>query len=237
VDIDAVQSLAGKHGLKVVYDAAQAHLATYKGKGIGAFGDAVTYSFYATKNLATGEGGMVTCNDDGLARKIKLLRSHGETDKYLHESVGYNYRMNDITAAIGCSRLDRLEAQTGARRDVASRYDAMVSSIEGLTPPATTPGAEAVYHLYVARMDTDRFTCTRDEFCAALKAEGVPTAVHYPRPLHRQPALASFASGPLPVAEMLSDQVFALPIHHDLTTEQVRMVGEALSKVADAYRA
>ncbi len=237
VDIDAVQALAGKHGLKVVYDAAQAHLATYKGRGIGAFGDAVTYSFYATKNLATGEGGMVSCNDDALARRIKLLRSHGETDKYLHESVGYNYRMNDITAAIGCSRLDRLEAQTGARRDVASRYDAIVSSIDGLTPPATTPGAEGVYHLYVARMDTDRFTCTRDEFCAALKAEGVPTAVHYPRPLHRQPALASFGAGPLPVAEALADQVFALPIHHDLTTEQVRLVGEALVKVAEAFRA
>src|SRR4029077_3344493 len=97
----------------VIYDAAQAHLATYKGKGIGAFGDATTYSFYATKNLATGEGGMVTCNDDALARKIKLLRSHGETDKYLHESVGYNYRMNDITGAIGCSRLDRLGGEKG----------------------------------------------------------------------------------------------------------------------------
>jgi perosamine synthetase len=115
VDIDAVQNLAQAHGLKVIYDAAQAHLATYRGRGLGEFGDAVTYSFYATKNLATGEGGMVTCNDDALARKIRLLRSHGESDKYLHESVGYNYRMNDITAAIGCSRLDRLAAQTQHR--------------------------------------------------------------------------------------------------------------------------
>lgn len=237
VDIDAFQTLAGKHGLKVVYDAAQAHLATYRGKGIGAFGDAVTYSFYATKNLATGEGGMVTCNDDALARKIKLLRSHGETDKYLHESVGYNYRMNDITAAIGGSRLERLEAQTRSRREAAAKYDSMISAIDGLTPPATTPGAEPVYHLYVVKMDTERFTCTRDEFCAALKAEGVPTAVHYPRPLHRQPALAPYANEPLPVAEALCSQVFALPIHHDLTGEQVRLVGEALSKVAEAYRA
>lgn len=237
VDIDGVQRVAGKHSLRVVYDAAQAHLATYKGRGLGAYGDAVTYSFYATKNLATGEGGLLTCNDDALARSIRLLRSHGETDKYLHEVVGYNYRMNDITAAIGCSRLDRLEAQTRARRAVAAAYDSALSSIEGLAPPATTPGAEPVFHLYVARVDPERFTCTRDEFCAALKAEGVPTAVHYPRPLHRQPALASCADGPLPVAERLSEQVFALPIHHDLTQEQVRLVGEALNKVADAYRA
>ncbi len=237
VDIDSLQKLAGAHGLKVVYDAAQSHLATYRGQGLGAFGDAVTYSFYATKNLATGEGGMITCNDDALARRIKLLRSHGETDKYLHECVGYNYRMNDITAAIGCSRLDRLEAQTIARRAVAARYDEIIAEIDGLSHPVTTPGAEPVYHLYVARLDPERFTCTRDEFCAALKAEGVPTAVHYPRPLHRQPALASYANGPLPVAESLSERVFALPIHHDLSDEQVAQVGEALAKVADAYRA
>ena len=153
VDINAAQKLAAKHGLKVIYDAAQAHLATYRGKGLGAFGDAVTYSFYATKNLATGEGGLISCNDDALARKIKLLRSHGETDKYLHESVGYNYRMNDITGAIGCSRLARLAEQTRQRQKNAARYDAILRAIDALTPPATTDGAEAVYHLYVAQMD------------------------------------------------------------------------------------
>lgn len=241
VDIGAVQALAAKHGLKVIYDAAQAHLATYGGKGIGAYGDAVTYSFYATKNLATGEGGMVTCNDASLARRIQLLRSHGETEKYIHECVGYNYRMNDITGAIGCSRLDRLEAQTAQRRANAARYDEILRSIDGLLPPATTPGAEPVYHLYVARLDPEKFTCTRDEFCAALKAEGVPTAVHYPRPLTRQPAFAAY-SGPEveqqnPVAERLSQCVLALPMHHDLTDEHFRIIGEALHKVAAAYRA
>ena len=238
VDIAAVQKLASKHNLRVIYDAAQAHLATYNGKGIGAFGDAVTYSFYATKNLATGEGGMISCNDDALARSIKLLRSHGETDKYLHESVGYNYRMNDITGAIGCSRLDRLAAQTAQRQRNAARYDAIVGAIDGLTPPSTTPGAEAVFHLYVLRMDPQKFTCTRDEFCNALKAEGVPTAVHYPRPLTRQPAFAAFApKAPLPVSEELCQSVIALPMHHDLSDDHFRIVGEALTKVADAFRA
>ncbi|QOJ00703.1 MAG: DegT/DnrJ/EryC1/StrS family aminotransferase [Phycisphaeraceae bacterium] len=237
VDIDAVGALAGTHGLKVVYDAAQSHLATWKGKGLGAFGDAVTYSFYATKNLGTGEGGAISCNDDALARTIKLLRSHGETDKYLHERVGYNYRMNDITGAIGCSKLDRLPEQTARRRANAAKYDAMIAEIPGLKAPGTTPGAEPVYHLYVARMDPARFTCTRDEFCKALMAEGVPTAVHYPRPLPKQPALSAWDRGDCPVSDALAAKVFALPMHHDLTDEHVRVVGAALRKVASAYRA
>lgn len=239
VDIHAVQSLAAKHGLKVIYDAAQSHLATYAGKGIGAFGDAVTYSFYATKNLGTGEGGLISCNDDALARQIKLLRSHGETDKYLHEQVGYNYRMNDIAGAIGCSKLDRLETESQIRRDNAAKFDQILAHIPGLIAPTTTSGATPVYHLYVVQIDTEQFRCTRDQFCEALKAEGVPTAVHYPRPLHKQPAFARFGKnqGPLPVADGLSSRVFALPMHHALTPDHTRLIAEALNKVAAAYRA
>mgnify|MGYP002777668161 CR=1 FL=1 len=241
VDIDGVQRVAVRHGLKVVYDAAQAILARYNGRGIGAFGDAVTYSFYATKNLATGEGGMITCNDDTLARDIRLLRSHGETEKYLHERVGYNYRMNDIAGALGLSRLNRLDAQTQARVRLARRYDQMLSTlayaVEGLSAPATTPGAEPVYHLYTVKMDLSKFRCTRDEFCKALLAEGVPTAVHYPRSLPLQPALAKFAKKDTPVADGLASRIFSLPMHHDVTEEQVRAVEAALRKVAVAMRA
>jgi len=238
VDIDAVQALAEKHNLMVIYDAAQAHLATYKDQGIGAFGDAVTYSMYATKNLATGEGGLVTCNDDGVAREIQLLRSHGETEKYLHETIGYNYRLNDMAGAIGCSRLDRLAEQSQQRRVNAARYDAILKSIPGggVRAPMTTPGAVPVYHLYVAQLDRKRFSCTRDEFCAALKAEGVPTAVHYPRSLPNQPALSKFANDDTPIADGLAARVFALPMHHDLTDEHFRIAEEALNKVAAAYR-
>lgn len=237
VDVASVEALAKKHGLRVVYDAAQAHLARWNGRGIGAFGDAVTYSFYATKNLATGEGGMVTTNDDTVARTIKLLRSHGETDKYLHERVGYNYRMNDITAAIGCSRLDRLEAQTRARQATAAKYDAMLAELPGLEAPTTTPGAEAVYHLYCVKMDSSAFRCTRDEFCAALGAEGVPTAIHYPRSLTRQPAFKAVVKDHPPVSDSLSSRVFCLPMHHDLSQSHLGIVREALHKVAEAFRA
>ena len=239
VDIDGVQALAGKNGLKIVYDAAQAHLATYKNQGIGKFGDAVTYSFYATKNLGTGEGGMITCNDDALAMKIKLLRSHGETEKYLHESVGYNYRMNDITGAIGCSRMDRLAQETDARRKAAATYDKMFAAMPATKPLGITPGAVSAYHLYTVRVDLKQIRTTRDEFCKALNAEGVPTAVHYPRPLTRQPAFKDHVGGqaPWPVAESLCQNVFCLPMHHGLTSDHFGLIGEAINKVLGAMRA
>lgn len=237
VDIAAFDALAAKRGLKVVYDAAQSHLARYAGKGIGAYGDAVTYSFYATKNLGTGEGGLVTVNDDELARDIALLRSHGETDKYLHERIGFNYRMNDITGAIGCSRLDRLPAETRARQAAAARFDEILAGIDGLLAPTVTPEAEAVWHLYTVKMELEKFRCTRDEFCAALKAEGVPTAVHYPRATVDQPALAQWNKGDTPIASSLSERVFCLPMHHGLTDQHFAVIAEALAKVASAFRA
>ncbi len=237
VDIDAVETLADKHNLSVIYDAAQAHLATYQGKGLGEFGDAVTYSMYATKNLATGEGGLITCNEESLAHEIQLLRSHGETEKYLHEQVGYNYRLNDMAGAIGCSRLDRLADQTAARQRNAAKYDRLVSAIDGLSAPVITPDGVSVYHLYVIQMNLASFACTRDEFAAALKAEGVPTAVHYPRSLPNQPAFEAMNRHDTPVADALANKILALPMHHDLTDDHIRIVGEALNRVAEAYRA
>jgi dTDP-4-amino-4,6-dideoxygalactose transaminase len=145
--------------------------------------------------------------------------------------------MNDITGAIGCSRLDRLAAETDMRRAAAARFDEILAGIDGIAPPTTTPGAAAVYHLYVCRMDLSKFRCTRDEFCNALKAEGVPTAVHYPRSLTRQPAFAKFVKDHPPVADRLSSEVFALPMHHALTDDHLRIIAEALNKVATAMRA
>ncbi len=238
VDIDGVLGVAKAHSLKVIFDAAQAHLATYKGKGLGQFGDAVTYSFYATKNLPTGEGGMVTCNDDALATQIKLLRSHGETEKYLHAQVGYNYRLNDVAGAIGCSRLDRLEAETAQRRAVARRYDAMLANeaIPGVSALGITPGAESAYHLYTIRFAQGRFTAPRDEIAKALIAEGVPCAVHYPKCLTRQPAFAAFAKDHPAVSGTLANEVLCIPMHHNLTDAHLATVQQALVKVAAAFR-
>lgn len=238
VDIDATQALAAKHGLKVVYDAAQAHFATYAGKGLGAYGDAVTYSFYATKNISTGEGGMVTTNSPDLAKLMGLYRSHGETQKYIHEIVGYNYRMTDIEAAIGLSQLDRAETITRKRRDNAKVLDGLISKIPGLHPPAATPKAEPIFHQYAVRMDLDAFRVTRDEFIAAVQAEGVQVALHYPRTLPQQPAFAKYVEpGSCPVSERLAQSLFCIPVHQNLTADQLAKIGQALTKVADAYRA
>ncbi|HVZ93941.1 MAG TPA: DegT/DnrJ/EryC1/StrS family aminotransferase [Phycisphaerales bacterium] len=254
VDIDAVQSLAARKGLKVIYDAAQAHLATYKGQGIGTFGDAVTYSFYPTKNMTTGEGGLVTVNDDTLAAKIKLLRSHGETSKYVHGSIGFNYRMTDLEGAIGLSQFQRLPGYTKKRRDNAAVLDKAISGIRGLRAPKITPGAESAYHLYAVAVEPEMFvspesagieasaptpgeqTTIRDVFVKALNAEGVLTAIHYPRPLTRQPVFEKMVKEHLPVCESLSKTLFCIPIHHNLSERQLSQMGEALAKVADALR-
>jgi dTDP-4-amino-4,6-dideoxygalactose transaminase len=237
VDIDAIQAIADKHNLKVIYDCAQAHLAEYNNKGIGAFGDACTYSFYATKNLGTGEGGMVTVNDEDLATTIGALRSHGETDKYLHTSIGFNYRMNDITGAIGLSKLETLGAETDRRREVANIYHSRIDSIQGVNRPVPTQGSNPAWHLYTCRVDLDALTCTRDEFCAALNKEGVPTAVHYPKPLTQQPAFSDLANqeSGVPVSVKLASTVFCIPIHQNLTDEQANGVCDAIEKVANAF--
>ena len=236
VDIDGVEHLARQHGLAVVYDAAQAICARYRGSGIGAFGSAVTYSFYATKNLATGEGGMVTCNDDGIAGRIGLLRSHGETDKYVHEQIGFNYRMTDVEAAIGCSQLDRIGELTAGRQAAARRLDGIIAAIDGLTAPTTTAGGEHVYHLYTVKFEKEKFRRSRDAFMEALRAEGVQCAVHYPRPLTRQPAFAPWVMDHPPVSDRLAAKVFCLPVHPGLTEGHFVAMEEALSKVAAEMR-
>lgn len=241
-DIDGVQALAKDKNLKVVYDCAQAHLATYKGRGMGEFGDAVTYSLYATKNMTTGEGGFISTNNPDLAAEIKLLRSHGETQKYIHGRVGYNYRMTDIEGAMGLSQLQRLPANNAKRRANAAFLDKAIAQIDGLAAPTQTAGAESVYHLYPVRLDPAAFaapsdgTGIRDLFAKALNAEGVATAIHYPRPVTRQPAFEKIVKDFPPVADRLASTLFCIPVHQALTERQLGQIAEALNKVASALR-
>jgi perosamine synthetase len=223
--VDAINELASKYNLYVVWDAAQAHGTTYKGKDIGGLNDFVCYSFYPTKNMFTGEGGMVTTNSPDFAEKIKFMRTHGQTDKYIHTMLGLNYRMTDVAAAIGLKQLDRLDEMLAIRRKNGNLLAAELNQIEGLTPQRLKEECEHSYHQFCVLVDAEAFGMDRDELAERLKDNAVATGVHYPRGLHQQPIFEELY-GPerLPVTELLCEQILALPVHHGLTEEQCRRI-------------
>ncbi len=236
VDIEAVQRIAEKHHLAVIYDAAQAHLARYDGRGIGQYGDASIYSFYPTKNMTTGEGGMITTNDDSLAEKITLLRDHGMEPgkRYHHIALGYNYRLNDIAGALGRQQLRSLPERTAKRQENARQLTEYLSDIGQIKTPAGMVNGEHVYHQYTIRLDIEQLCCTRDEFAEYLKAEGVGSAVHYPTALTEQPIIRERVKDlpVLPECEKAGRETLCLPVHPDLTSEEVKLIAEAVRKIA-----
>lgn len=211
-DARPIREICGDEGISFIEDAAQAHGAEYHGKKAGGLGTAACFSFYPTKNMTTGEGGMVTTDDAVLAQRIRVFINHGQQEKYLHASIGYNYRMTDIGAAIGRVQLGKLESFNRRRRETAAYYDARLPGY-GIVCPYVAPGVTHVYHQYVIRV-TGEFRLTRDELAQYLRDRGVGTAVHYPIPLHRQPAFAGLAGEEVcPVAEECAATVLSLPVH------------------------
>ena len=221
----AILEVAGRSGIPVVEDAAQAHGARYRGTAAGALGVAGCFSFYPTKNLgAFGDGGLVTTRDDRLADAVRLLRDHGRTSKYEHAVFGYTARLDNLQAAILRVQADKLDEWNGRRRQAAAWYrDALPAFVR---TPGEDPEAPSVYHLFVARV------ARRDAFRAHLLAHGVPTAVHYPVPLHLQPACRDlgYKAGDFPVAERLAADIVSLPMHPFLTREQVQYVADVASE-------
>jgi perosamine synthetase len=234
-DIDSINRLAQRHNLKVIWDAAQAHGTRYRGRDIGGFADLVTYSFYPTKNMTTGEGGMVVTNDKDLYERCKLLREHGQTRKYHHESFGLNYRMLEVSGALGLEQLKQLPAFTEKRRRNALYLNQRLALLEGITVPLVAEGVEHSFHQYSILLDLDQFRCSRDDFVGVLKAEGVEAAVHYPRALNQQPA---FAAGHvrLPNCEWLTERIMSLPVHPTLSAADLEQVADAVTKVAAQMR-
>ncbi len=233
-DMNAINDVAEDHDALVVEDAAQAHGATYKGDPVGSLGDAACFSFYPTKNITTGEGGAVTTDDRELADLIASLRSHGEIERYHHVEVGYNFRMTDIAAAIGLVQLERLDELNEARRRNARFYLRELADLEPyISLPVEKPWAEHVYHQFTIRVSTTELGADRDEFAEALRAEGIECAVHYPIPLHRQPALARKGSAnvSLPESERAVKEVLSIPVHPGLNEEDLEDVVRAVEKV------
>jgi perosamine synthetase len=185
--------------------------------------------------MTTGEGGMLVTNDKDLYGRCKLLRGHGQTLKYYHESLGLNYRMLEVSAALGREQLKRLPAFTQIRRRNALYLNQHLSFVEGITVPFVAEGIEHSYHQYSILFDLDQFRGSRDEFVAALKAEGVEAAVHYPRALSQQPAF-SMSNVRLRNCEWLTERIISLPVHPMLSPADLEQVVDAVTKVAARMR-
>ncbi|HUU74583.1 MAG TPA: DegT/DnrJ/EryC1/StrS family aminotransferase [Methanoregulaceae archaeon] len=228
--IRAIQEICGERGIPFIEDAAQAHGATYHGKKVGGWGTAGCFSFYATKNMTTGEGGMVTTNDPGLAQKTREIINHGQAEKYLHVSIGYNFRMSDLSAAIGLVQLAKLDGFNARRRENAAYYDACIRA-PGIILPKVTTGVEHVYHQYVVKV-TGEGRLSRDQLSILLREKGIATAVHYPVPLHKQPVFEEYAGyGRCPVAEKLAAEVLSIPVHPLLTDEEREYICRCINEV------
>jgi dTDP-4-amino-4,6-dideoxygalactose transaminase len=223
-DLDPLLAICQNHNLPVVEDAAQAHSAKYKGVSIGTFGEVSCFSFYPAKNLgAAGEGGALVTNNAALAARARALREHGSTQRYHHDEIGFNYRMEGIQGAVLGVKLKRLNAWQAGRRRVAMRYHELLKDTP-LRLPVEPPYAQSAWHLYTVR------TSRRDELKAHLDANGIGNAVHYPKPLHLQKAYASLGHEPgdFPNAELASREVLSLPMYAELTDSQIQRVVEVV---------
>jgi dTDP-3-amino-3,4,6-trideoxy-alpha-D-glucose transaminase len=220
-DMTGLERVASRHGLAIVEDCCQAHLATAGGKPVGTIGIAGAFSFYPTKNLgALGDGGAVVTNDRALADTIRRLRNGGQTDRYHHGTFGVNSRLDEMQAAILRSRLPRLAAWTARRRALAAAYRSALAGGPVDVPPEHDPGH--VYHLFVVRAQS------RAALQAQLAADGIETLVHYPIPISRQAALAGTNPDDCPEARRACDEVLSLPLHPGLTDDQAAEVVAAL---------
>jgi dTDP-4-amino-4,6-dideoxygalactose transaminase len=222
--MDALAAIARRHGLALIEDAAQAHGAEIGGRRVGSLGDAACFSFYPGKNLgAYGDGGAVTTDDEALAGRLRKLRDHGRVSKYVHDELGYGHRLDALQAAILAAKLPHLDAANAARRRLAARYRELLAGSD-LVLPFEPEGVTPVYHLYVVR------TPRRDALLADLREQGIEAGIHYPLPLHLQPAYRELGlrPGSFPMAEAAAQQVLSLPLFPEMTVAQQERVAMAL---------
>jgi dTDP-4-amino-4,6-dideoxygalactose transaminase len=227
-DMDPIMSIAHAHGLKVIEDCAQAHGAKYNGRKVGTFGDIACFSFYPGKNLgAYGDGGAIVTDSQDLADSVRLLRNHGSREKYVHAIEGYCCRLDNLQAAVLKVKLPFLDGWNGRRRAAAEMYDQLLKDIPGVVTPFVLPGSEPVYHLYVVQVSQ------RDQVRAAMQAEGIETGIHYPIPLHEQPAYQRLGYRPqdYPVSMALGPKILSLPMFPEISPSQIRNVVEVLQHV------
>ncbi len=234
-DVKEIQDICEDYNVYLIEDCAQAHGAEYEGKKVGRFGVADCFSFYATKNMTTGEGGMITTDSDEIAKVCGLLRSHGENQKYYHTMLGYNYRMTDIQAAIGVAQLKKL-GRFNEKRIRNAEYLNQHLKVSGLELPHRKKGVKHVYHQYAVTIEIEGgFPMSRDEFMGYLQKKGIGCAIHYPLPIHKQPLYQRLGytdeNAKCPVATALSDKILSLPVHPALTEKDLMYITETINNV------
>jgi dTDP-4-amino-4,6-dideoxygalactose transaminase len=208
-------------------DAAQAHGATCRGKPPGAFADAACWSFYGSKNMTTGEGGMMTTNNDNFAEKVRCMRSHGEKVKYESLMLGHNYHMPEIEAAIGIEQLKKLPRFVAKRRENAARLSRILGKSDKLQLPLEPRGLKSSYYLYTVRLKNATRE-KRDRFVEKLKQEGIGAVAFYVNPIHAMSFYRKFGKRKLPETERASKQVFSLPVHPGVTPKQIEFIGKTV---------
>jgi dTDP-4-amino-4,6-dideoxygalactose transaminase len=227
-DMDAINAIADEHSLAVVEDACQAHGARYRGRRAGALGSSAAFSFYPGKNLgAHGDGGIVVTDDDEVAERVRLLRNYGQLQKYRSESIGYNRRLDTVQAAGLRVKLRHLDDWNGARRAHAARYAEALAQLD-LGLPGVRDEVEMVWHLFVVRLGD------RDGTAARLGERGIQTGIHYPIPIHLQPACRDlgYARGDFPVTERLADAILSLPMYPELPSGAAEHVAATMNEMA-----
>jgi dTDP-4-amino-4,6-dideoxygalactose transaminase len=230
--MDEICAVATGHGVSVVEDAAQAHGASVRGRSVGSFGTGC-FSFYATKNVVTGEGGMITTDDDELTDRLRVLRNQGMRGRYEYEVPGHNYRLTDIQAALALPQLERLGELTTRRMQNARRLSVGLEGVTGLVTPTVTPGRTHVFHQYTVRV-TRESVLDRDQLAAKLAALGIGTGIYYPSVVYdfecfrRHPRVVV---EPMPVAEQAAHEVLSLPVHPSLSDEELDRIVASVREV------
>ena len=225
-DMPGLVDIANRYDLVIIEDACQSHGASYHGKKAGAFSTGC-FSFYPTKNITTGEGGIVTTDDDAIAQSCRLLRHHGSSRTYFHETLGFNFRMTNIHAAIGVAQMGKLARWTEQRIANAAYLTEQLSKVPHVAPPVVKPGYVHVFHQY-----TIRIRGNRDKAIEDLRAKGIGAGVYYPLPIHKQPLYLSMGyDDHLPEAERASLEVLSLPVHPALSREDLDTIVEAVASL------
>jgi len=233
-DVEAVGKIAKKYNLEVIEDACQAHGAEFKNRKAGTFANMGCFSFYATKNMTTGEGGMIVTNSNEYSKSMRRFRQHGQRGsvRYQYSGLGFNYRMTDIAAAIGIEQLKKVDGFNKKRIRNAIRLTVGLRDIGGLVTPLIKENYRHVFHQYTIRV-TDDFKMTRDELSKYLKEKGIDNSIFYPSPLHLIPHLSrlGYQEYHFPVAEKASQEVLSIPIHPLLTEKDIDYIIDTISKV------